>query len=52
MKSGNATFDQMRFPMNADLWEERPGGLSVIAFDQETTKQKLHDFLFDDIKPE
>lgn len=53
MKSGSASFDQMRFPMNVDLWEDHAyDGSSVIAFDEETTKQKLHDFLFEDIKPE
>lgn len=52
MKSGSASFDQMRFPENADLTPTRFNGADVIAFDEAVTKQKLHDFLFEDIKPE
>ena len=52
LKSGSAKFDQMRFPMNVDLMPETINGVSVITFDETATKQKLHDFLFDDITPQ
>lgn len=52
MKSGSASFDQMRFPENEDLIPKRVNGADVMDFDEAVTKQKLHDFLFDDIKPE
>lgn len=51
LKSGSASFDQMRFPENVDLHPENVNGASVLAFDAAVTKQKLHDFLFEDIKP-
>lgn len=52
MKSGTASFDQMRFPMNVDLIPKRIDGADVLTFDLTVTQQKIHDFLFDDIKPE
>ena len=52
LKSGSAKFDQMRFPMNMDLMPETINGVSVITFDETATKQKLHDFLFEDITPQ
>ena len=38
--------------MNVDLMPETINGVSVITFDETATKQKLHDFLFDDITPQ
>ena len=52
MKSGTASFDQMRFPMNVDLVPKKIDGADVLTFDSAVTQQKIHDFLFDDIKPE
>lgn len=52
LKSGSAKFEQMRFPMNVDLMPDTINGVSVITFDEAVTKQKLHDFLFDDITPQ
>jgi transcriptional regulator, lytR family len=52
LMSGAAEFEQARFPMNVDLEPGNYNGASVILFDAETTKQKLHDFLFEDIQPE
>lgn len=50
MKSGDAGFDQKRFPENADLRGETIGGVSYIVFDEAKTQQKIHDFIFEGVE--
>lgn len=49
MKSGDAAFEQKRYPENADLRGQTINGVSYIVYDEAATKQKIHDFIFEGI---
>ena len=40
--------EQGRFPMDGDFQEEKISGMSVLTFDKEVTRKKVHDWIFED----
>lgn len=43
--------EQSRFPTDADYKDETIRGMSCLTFDKDITKQKMHDWIFEDIQP-
>ncbi|MCI8554656.1 MAG: LCP family protein [Clostridiales bacterium] len=52
MASGAAEFEQARFPMDVDLTFDHKYGMAVALYDEETTRDKIHNFIFEDIDPQ
>lgn len=51
MASGAAEFEQARFPMDVDIKFDNKYGMSVATFDEAVTKQKIKNFIFEDMDP-
>lgn len=43
--------EQSRFPTDADYKDETIRGMSCLTFDKDITKQKMHDWIFEDVQP-
>ena len=51
MMLGKPTFETSRFPCDGDYWGDTSTGTYYMMFDEETTVQKLHDFIYNDVAP-
>lgn len=49
---GITDIDWIRFPLNEYLQGEMIDGVSYITFDMDVTKEQMHKFIYEDIKPE
>ncbi|MEW8955357.1 LCP family protein [Clostridium sp.] len=51
--NGVTNLEQERFPIDGDFPDkgDKINGIWYLPFDEKVTKQKLHDYLFNDIKP-
>ena len=50
--SGTLNFDQQRFPTDLNCKNLMIDDVFYLGFDEDITKQELHDYNYEDIKPE
>jgi polyisoprenyl-teichoic acid--peptidoglycan teichoic acid transferase len=49
--SGTKTIEQVRFPLDDYCKGKRIDGIYYLTFDEEATKDQIHKFIFEDVKP-
>jgi polyisoprenyl-teichoic acid--peptidoglycan teichoic acid transferase len=49
--SDTKTIEQVRFPLDDYCKGKRIGGIYYLTFDEEATKEQIHKFIFEDVKP-